>query len=71
MEKKLAEYRAKKAKEQPSSSDGWFSLNPFRRRNEKSQPQVSRCCEATGVLRYMLLAYIHVYQYFKIDSSKL
>ena len=47
MEKKLAEYRAKKAKEQPSSSDGWFSLNPFRRRNEKSQPQVSRCYEAT------------------------
>ena len=54
MEKKLAEYRAKKAKEQPSSSDGWFSLNPFRRRNEKSQPQVSRCYEATGTLVFTL-----------------
>lgn len=36
MEKKLAEYRAKKAREDASPHNPWFRLNPFKSKDSES-----------------------------------
>lgn len=36
MEKKLAEYRAKKAREDASPHNIWFRLNPFKSKDSES-----------------------------------